>query len=275
MTILYIVSTPIGNLEDITLRGLRILKEVDCIAAENILSTRNLLKHHGIKTKVISYRESNKAVRIPQIINMLGTKTVAIVSDAGTPLVSDPGLELVSAVIHNSITVVSIPGPSAITASLTSSGIPVTPFLFLGFLPRHKSKRRIALQNIKLLPYTLVIFEAPHRLKKTLEDMLTILGDRNVGISRELTKIHEETFRDSISNAILFFSNPRGEFTIVVEPSSIKLPLPNDSDILETLQVLKTRGLHAREAVNEVVAMHGGARKEIYKMWHQLPENTL
>lgn len=274
MTTLYIVSTPIGNLEDITLRGLRVLKEVDCIAAENVLSTRNLLKHHGITTKIISYRESNKAVQIPQIINMLGAKTVAIVSDAGTPLVSDPGLELVSAAIHNSIPVVSIPGPSAITASLTSSGLPVTPFLFLGFLPRHKSKRRIALQNIKFLPYTLVIFEAPHRLTKTLEDMLNILGNRNVGISRELTKIHEEIFRDFISNAISFFSNPRGEFTIVVEPASTKLALPNDSDVSDFLQMLRGQGLRAREAVNEVVKTHGGSRKEIYKMWHQLPKNA-
>lgn len=275
MTTLYIVSTPIGNLEDITLRALRILNEVDCIAAENALSTRILLKHHGIKTKVISYRESNKNVRIPQIINMLHTKTVAIVSDAGTPLVSDPGLELVRAAIHNSIDIVSIPGPSAITASLTSSGISITPFLFVGFLPRQKSKRRIALQNIHFLQYTLVIFEAPHRLTKTLEDMLDILGNRNISISRELTKIHEEIFRDSISNAISFFSNPRGEFTIVVEPSSTKPSLPNDSDVSDLLQILRDEGLRAREAVNEVVKTHGGSRKEIYKMWHQLPKNTM
>lgn len=240
MGTLYIVSTPIGNLQDITLRAINTLREVDFIACEDTRRTGLLLKWlesnevppparshlvRGLtsqrKPQLISYYEQNELQRIPQIISLLREgKNVALVSDSGTPAISDPGFKLVREAVHQGIAVVSIPGPSAILAAITSSGLPTDKFLFLGYLPKKQGHRQKLLKTYTLspIPYTLIFFEAPHRLLKTLEELKEVFGDIDIVICRELTKIHEEIRREKISEAITHFEKvtPRGEFTILI-----------------------------------------------------------
>jgi 16S rRNA (cytidine1402-2'-O)-methyltransferase len=222
MGTLYIVSTPIGNLKDITLRALEVLKMVDLIASEDTRHAGILLAHYQIKKSLLSYQEFDEAKRIPQIIEKLKSgQNVALVSDAGTPTLSDPGFRLVRECINQKIPVVSIPGPSAILAALVSSGLPTDKFLFLGYLPKKQGKRKALLQSLssilQSIKVTLVIFESPHKVLKSLNDLKEVFGDIDIVIARELTKIHEEVRREKISQSIKHFQKekPRGEFTIL------------------------------------------------------------
>lgn len=220
---LYIVATPIGNLQDITLRAIDTLKKVDAIACEDTRKTSVLLKSLNIEGKhLISYYEQNELKRIPEIINALENGlSIALVSDAGTPTISDPGFKLVRECIKVGIKVESIPGPSSPISALVSSGLPTDKFLFVGYPPRKPGNRKRLLKNIssivQIIEPTLVIFEAPHRLIKTLEEINEVFGDINIVLSRELTKIHEEIRREKISNSLKHFrkTNPKGEFTIL------------------------------------------------------------
>ena len=201
MSILYLVATPIGNLEDITQRALRILGEVALVAAEDTRHTKKLLRHYQIEAELISYYEHNKLKKLDQILEKLETGDMALVSDAGTPALNDPGFELVQAVLAAGHTVCPIPGPSAPVAALVASGLPTDAFLYLGYIPRKSSERIQFLNQVSSQPYTLIFLETPHRLLAALKDMQKSFGERKIAIARELTKLHEEIFRGSISEA--------------------------------------------------------------------------
>ncbi|MFQ5903829.1 MAG: 16S rRNA (cytidine(1402)-2'-O)-methyltransferase [Candidatus Binatia bacterium] len=216
---LYIVASPIGNLEDITLRALRVLKEVDLIAAEDTRHTKKLLVHYGIATPLTSYHQHNEKARSVSLVHRLSSGCrIALISDAGTPILSDPGFKLVQGAIHAGIPVVPIPGPSALTTVLGASGLPTDRFVFEGFLPARKSERREMLRELREEQRTLVFYEAPHRVKESLQDLLEVLGNRQVVLGREMTKIHEEFIRGSVSElaAQAKVKEWRGEMTLVV-----------------------------------------------------------
>ncbi len=216
---LYVVATPLGNLEDMTLRGLRILKEVDLIAAEDTRTTRKLLTHYGIHTPQTSYFEHNEAKKAEALLKRLeGGQRIALVSEAGTPGISDPGFRLINHAINHNIPVIPIPGTSAALAALSVSGLPTDSFLFRGFLPTKPAKRRKAIEKWKEFDRTTILYESPHRLKATLKDLLEILGDRDIVIARELTKAFEEVLRGTISKVLqeLGEGKIRGEITLVV-----------------------------------------------------------
>jgi len=216
--VLYIVSTPIGNLEDITLRALRILKEVSLIAAEDTRLTRKLLTHYNISTRTVSYYEHNKFTRIPKIIDHLNTeKDVAVVTDAGTPGISDPAYKLIRAAIESGSRIEAIPGPSASITALTASGLPTDRFIFEGFLP-HKKGRKAKLTRLSAIEATVIFYESPKRIVRTLKDILEYMGDRPAVIGRELTKLHEEMIRGNVSKLLSHFTQktPRGEFVIMI-----------------------------------------------------------
>ena len=222
MSNLYVIATPIGNLEDISLRALRLLREVGLIAAEDTRTTRHLLNAHNIRTPLTSYHEHNKRTKLGYLLACLESEDVALVSEAGTPGLSDPGYELISEAIEKGITVVPIPGASAVISALVVSGLPTDQFVYLGFLPRRKGKRRTLLSSIADESRTIVAFESPHRLRETLSDIQETLGDRRLAICRELTKFYEEVFRGKVSQAIEHFIAPKGEFTLVIEGKAEK-----------------------------------------------------
>lgn len=216
--VLYIVSTPIGNLEDITLRALRILKEISLIAAEDTRLTRKLLTHYNISTPTVSYYEHNRFARIPKIIDHLNTgKDVAVVTDAGTPGISDPAYKLIRAAIEIGSRIEAIPGPSASITALTASGLPTDRFIFEGFLPRKKG-RKAKLTRLSSIEATVIFYESPKRIVRTLKDILEFMGDRPAVIGRELTKLHEEMIRGNVSKLLSHFTQktPRGEFVIMI-----------------------------------------------------------
>lgn len=226
---LYIVATPIGNLKDVTLRAIEVLKDVDFIACEDTRKTGILLKEFGIgrKEMLISYYDQTEEVRIPNILNLLlNGKNVALVSDSGTPLISDPGFRLVREMKKQNIEVISIPGPSAFVSALVSSGLPTDKFTFLGFLPKKEGNRVRILENIKKsnteLEATIIFYEAPHRLVKTLQSLEKVFGNIEITLARELTKIHEEVYSISISEAVDKYSkvNPKGEFVVLFNTKS-------------------------------------------------------
>jgi 16S rRNA (cytidine1402-2'-O)-methyltransferase len=214
---LYVVATPIGNLEDITLRALRVLGEVQLIAAEDTRTARKLLNRYDIKTRLTSYFEHNKRMKMPVLLELLKEQDIALISEAGMPGISDPGYELIRAAIEMDVQVVPVPGSSAVTTALAVSGLPCDQFVYLGFLPRKKGEKRTLLVSVSEEPRTLVCFESPYRVVDSLQAMLEMLGDRNVAVCRELTKLHEEVFRGRLSAAVKHFQKPRGEFTIVVQ----------------------------------------------------------
>lgn len=217
MPVLYVIATPIGNLEDISLRALRLLQEVKLIAAEDTRTTRHLLNAHNIKTPLTSYHEHSKRAKLDYLLNYLEKEDMALVSEAGTPGLSDPGYELIIAAIERGVSVVPIPGASAVISALVVSGLPTDQFLYLGFLPRRKGQRQRLLSSIVDEPRTIVAFETPHRLRKALSDVEEILGNRRLSVCRELTKVHEEIFRGRVSQAREHFVEPRGEFSLVIE----------------------------------------------------------
>ena len=267
---LYVVGTPIGNLEDITLRAARVLGEVSLVAAEDTRVSRRLLNHLGIRVPCLSCNEHNWRQRLPELLRALETADVALVTDAGMPAVSDPGAEVVAAVTAEGIAVEVIPGPSAVTTALALSGMPSDAFLFLGFMPRRKKERRERLAEVSALMETLVIFEAPHRLRAALSDLLETLGDRQIAVCRELTKLHEEVWRGPLSEAANYFESPRGEFVLVIagaEASGLNGQESSTEQAMEQLTTLRQSGSRARDAVSEVVAATGLPRSEVYRLW--------
>ena len=261
---LYIVATPIGNLEDITLRALRVLGEVDLIAAEDTRHTRKLLNVHGISRPLLSYHEHNMRTRGPRLIReLLGGKSVALVTDAGTPTISDPGLDLVRLAISENIPVSPIPGPSAVTTALAVSGLPVLPFIFLGYPPNRPAARRRFFTNYAKAEHTLVLFESPRRLGSSLKDMRKIWGNRRVAVTRELTKIHEEVFRGSLDEAIVRWPREaRGEITLLVAGAQSLRPQPDDS-LLQQLRLCLTSDRRPLKEITAEVARELGVSKRL------------
>jgi 16S rRNA (cytidine1402-2'-O)-methyltransferase len=269
MGTLYLVATPIGNLEDITLRALRVLGEVSLVAAEDTRTTRKLLTHHGIKQRLVSYNEHNMRARTPQLLAALAAGNIAFASEAGTPGVSDPGFELVQAALAAGHTIGSVPGASALLAALAASGLPMREFTFVAFLPRRAGERTRLLQSLAGDARTLVFFESPNRLRKTLDSVLETLGDRRVAVCRELTKLHEEIFRGTVSEALEHFSEPRGEVTVVVEGARAGTTTdPNaTANARVRLAELRRDGVKAREAVRLVRDATGLPHREVYAIW--------
>ena len=263
---LFVVATPIGNLEDITFRALRILKEVCLIAAEDTRTTRHLLNFYQIKTPLESYYEQNKLLKLDYLMEKLREGDIALVSEAGMPTISDPGYELISRAIQEGVDIVPIPGPSAIITAVAVSGMPADRFLYIGFLPRKKGEREQRVQEIANEKGAIVALEAPHRLQQSLACMLAILGDRRIAICRELTKIHEETFRGSISQALAYFTQPKGEFTLVVEGKKDEKP-GLTPEVRNRIRKLKNSGIHVKEASNKIAKETGIPRKDIYQAW--------
>ncbi|HEU5440248.1 MAG TPA: 16S rRNA (cytidine(1402)-2'-O)-methyltransferase [Ktedonobacterales bacterium] len=284
MGTLYLVATPIGNLEDITLRALRVLREVPLIAAEDTRQTRKLLTHFGIATPLTSYHEHSHIARREALVAALAAGDVALVSDAGTPALSDPGQDLVRDAIAAGYPVVPIPGPAAAISALVASGLSTDTFTFLGFLPRKSAERRAALARVRTAPQTLVLYEAPHRLRATLADLRAVLGDRQMAAARELTKLHEEWLRGPISAIQAHYAagatEPRGEFTLVVagapsgEAGGMEVeeaPGAAEGVSLEErartrLAALLTEGIGTREAAARVAKELGLTRREAYAL---------
>ena len=267
MHTLYVVATPIGNLEDISLRALRILKEVKLIAAEDTRKTSRLLTHYQITTPMTSYYEHNKLVKLNRMLNHLEEGDVALVSEAGMPGISDPGYELIVAAIEHCIKVEPIPGASTVTAALAVSGLATDRFIFLGFLPNKSVSRRRLLESVIAEKGTLLILEAPHRLQASLKDILSTLGDRRMAVCRELTKLHEEIFRGTVSQVLVHFSMPKGEFTLVIEGNKEEVQPQLTGEIEKKLKKLRLSGVSAKEAVANVAAETGLSKRELYRAW--------
>ena len=272
MGTLYIVGTPIGNLEDITLRAIRTLREVALIAAEDTRHARILLQRYDIDTPLISYFEHSSEEKRRRILKTLKGEDVALISEAGMPGLSDPGYDLIREAIECGIRIVPVPGPSALTSALAVSGLPTDSFVYLGFLPRRRHERRRTLEELADERRTLVLYEAPHRLVSTLRDMLAILGDRHVAVARELTKLHEEIFRGTLSQALERFeaAPPRGEFTLVIEGTgrTERQSRHDAGEALALARKLIDSGSSAREATAEVARRTGWSRRAIYNWLH-------
>jgi 16S rRNA (cytidine1402-2'-O)-methyltransferase len=267
MAALYIVATPIGNLEDITLRALRILKEVKLIAAEDTRKTRQLLMAYAINTPTTSYHEHNKLTKLDYILNRLEKDDVALVSDAGMPGISDPGYELISAVAKQKVKIIPIPGPSVLTTALVVSGLPTDSFGYLGFLPHKQGDRRKLLKSKANEKSTQILFESPHRIAESLKDILEIWGNRQVAVCRELTKVYEEVFRGTLSQAAEYFTAPRGEFTLVIAGQIESAKPEINSDIEKQIANMKKSGIPSKEAITQIVEETGLSRKELYQAW--------
>ena len=272
MGILYVVGTPIGNLEDLTYRAARVLGQVSLVAAEDTRVTRRLLSHLGIRVPLTSYNQHNRRAKSPGILEALAEGDVALVTDAGMPGISDPGAELVSLAAAAGYTVDVVPAVSAVTTALAASGFSGDAFMFLGFLPRRGRDRRAQLQIVGSSPLTLVIFEAPHRVNFAMKDLLTVLGDRDIAVCREMTKLYQEVWRGPLSQAIYHFAEPRGEFTLVVRGASPDQPstgpAPGDLELArQRLDRLREDGTPAREAVAIVADSLGLPRNTVYRLW--------
>jgi 16S rRNA (cytidine1402-2'-O)-methyltransferase len=275
MGTLYLVATPIGNLEDMSPRAVRTLREARLIAAEDTRVTRKLLTHFDLHTPLTSYFEHNKLTKLDSILAALAEGDVALVSDAGTPTINDPGYELVRAALEAGYNVCPIPGPSAPLAALAASGLPTDAFSYLGYLPRKSSERRAFLRQVENMPYTLIFLESPHRLVDSLKDLEFSLGDRKIAVARELTKVHEEIWRGTIAGAREYFTQnePRGEFTLVVEGrrTKDKQRWPEDKVMIAIKTGLKLD--ESSSALAKRVAQESRwERKEIYQRIISLQE---
>ena len=269
MPSLYIIATPIGNLEDITLRALRLLNEVALIAAEDTRVTRRLLSRYDIHTPLTSFNEHNQAAKIPMLIATLADADVALVSDAGTPGVNDPAQALALAAHKAGCAVVAVPGASAVTAAVAVSGLAADGFVHLGFLPRKRGERVSLLKSLAHQRRALVAFESPRRLRQSLPDMLDTLGDRRIAVCREMTKLHEEIFHGSVSDALAHFREPKGEFTLVVDGAADTRidAAATELEAANMLDVLRRSGVRAKEAVGEVADATGLSRRRVYQLW--------
>ncbi|MGZ3637886.1 MAG: 16S rRNA (cytidine(1402)-2'-O)-methyltransferase [Ktedonobacterales bacterium] len=278
MGTLYLVATPIGNLEDITMRALRVLREVRLIAAEDTRHTRKLLTHFAIATPLISYHEHSPQARRGALLAALSEGDVALVSDAGTPAISDPGQDLVREALAAGFPVVPIPGAVAAISALIASGLPTDTFTFLGFLPRKPAERRAVLESVRAEPRTLILYEAPHRLHALLDDLLAVLGDRQMVAARELTKLHEEWLRGPVSTIRAHYTTatPRGEYTLVIagaSPSQTGMLPPDEQDqrtleeiARERLRALMEQGMRTREAASQVAQALGLPKRDVYRL---------
>src|SRR5262245_20393332 len=276
---LFVVATPIGNLEDITARALRVLREVAVIAAEDTRRTGHLLARFAITTPTTSLHEHNERSKSKALIaRLLDGQNVALVSDAGTPTVSDPGLKLIQDAAAAGIRVEPIPGPSAIMAALSASGIAGESFLFLGFPPTRAKDRKKWFHDLAAAGRTVVFFEAPHRVRATLKDLRDKLGDRTIVVGRELTKAHEELVRSQISNLLDRFDRPVGEFTIVIDggqltESMATEPVGRDSIAAEFGELTESKGLSRRKAAAEIASRHGLTTNTVYSMMEGLKKS--
>lgn len=269
MGTLYLVATPIGNLEDMSPRAVRVLREVKLIAAEDTRQTQKLLTRFEIHTPLISYFEHNKLTRLERILAALEEGDVALVSDAGTPAINDPGYELVRAALAAGHSVSPVPGPSAPIAALSASGLPTDAFLYLGYLPRRSGERRQLLQEISGLPYTLIFLETPHRLLESLEDLQAILGERPLAVARELTKVHEQILRGTVGTALDHFRAhaPRGEFVLVVGgAASTTEPRWGEERLRAAIEAARKDGRSAREIAAALAEVSGWPKREIYRL---------
>jgi 16S rRNA (cytidine1402-2'-O)-methyltransferase len=272
-SILFIVATPIGNLEDVTLRAIRVLKEVDLIACEDTRRTIKLLNHYGIQKRLVSYHEHNESTRAAEIVEMIESgANVAVVSDAGTPLISDPGRKLTALCVERGIRVVPIPGPSSVLAALTASGLPNESFVFAGFLPPKQGDRRRALTALADEGRAMIFFEAPHRIAKTLADMSAILGARQAVLARELTKLHEEFLRGTLPELALKVSEapPKGEITLIIGPcdSGMVAARPVQQSVglaIRVNEIMREQGLDKKSALKQAAKEFGITRREAYK----------
>ena len=271
---LYIVATPIGNLEDITQRALRILREVDLVACEDTRHTQKLLNHFAIETKTISYHEHNERERADALCSLLESgKNVALVSDAGTPLISDPGFRVVNAAIEKGVTIVPIPGPVALATALAASGLPTDQFSFAGFLPPRAGARRAKLEELAAITGTLVFYEAPHRIAATLSDALDLLGNREAVIARELTKLHEEFARGQLTDLAERFSREagaRGELVLMIsgathdqQPADLQ---SSSRTLAKRIEVLISEGVDAKSDLKTAARKLGLKRDEAYRL---------
>lgn len=271
MGTLYLVATPIGNLEDISPRAVRTLREACLIAAEDTRVTRKLLTHFDLHTPLTSYFEHNKLTKLDSVLAALTEGDVALVSDAGTPAINDPGYELVKAALAAGHSICPIPGPSAPLAALAASGLPTDSFLYLGYLPRKSSERRALVGQIANLPYTLIFLESPHRLLSALADLEVVLGDRQMTIARELTKLHEEIWRGTVSAAREYYrqNEPRGEFTLVIrgqEPALSEAKRWTEEKVMTALKIRLKLGESPSALAKRVAEESGWNRREIYKL---------
>jgi 16S rRNA (cytidine1402-2'-O)-methyltransferase len=264
---LYLVATPIGNLSDITHRALQVLRDVDLIACEDTRHTQKLLNHYGINTKTISYHEHNEQQRAAQLIDQLKQgSNIAVVSDAGTPAISDPGFRLVRAAIENDVPVVPVPGPSALISALIAGGLPTDEFFFGGFLPARSNARRARLAKLQSVPGTLIFYEAPHRLAATLKDAYEILGERDAVVARELTKIHEEIRRGRLSQLSTYYvgEGPRGEIVVLIDRNIISAAKPQ-LNIAALVDQFEQEGMDQRAALKKAARELGLSRAEAYR----------
>src|ERR1700730_5193326 len=269
---LYLVSTPIGNLEDITHRAVRLLGEVELIACEDTRHTRKLLNHYGITTRTISYHEHNERERAAELLRLVESDSDgAIVSDAGTPGISDPGFRLARLAIESGVRVVPVPGATALITALVASGLPTDEFFFGGFLPARSGARRARLIELRLFPATLIFYEGPHRIAATLKDAYEILGEREAVVARELTKMHEEVVRGRLSELVERFSSPenaRGEMVLIIDRTEIKSEFANNEavvSIASLVAALEAEGLDHRAALKKAARQLGVSRDEAYR----------
>jgi len=266
---LYLVATPIGNLADITHRALQVLRDVELIACEDTRHTHKLLNHYGITTKTISYHEHNEQQRAAELIDRLQQGTnIAVVSDAGTPSISDPGFRLVRAAIENEIVVVPVPGPSALITALIAAGLPTDEFFFAGFLPSRTSARRTRLTELQSIPGTLIFYEAPHRLATTLKDAYEILGERKAVVARELTKLHEEIRRGLLSKLAADYTEKtdiRGEIVVLIDRNVIGAAVTETVNVSTLVEQFERDGLDHRAALKKAARELGLSRAEAYR----------
>ncbi len=272
MGILYLVATPIGNLEDISARALRTLRDVRLIAAEDTRQTRKLLAHFDIHTPITSYHEHSQPGKLSRLLQELTQGDIALVSDAGTPALNDPGYELVRAALEQNILVRPIPGPSAPIAALVSSGLPTDKFLYLGYLPQKKGDRRRQIADVAAQPYTLVFLETPHRLLAALEDLHSILGDREIAIARELTKVHEEIVHGTLQTMLQIFSNkePLGEFTLIIAGKRAESSPWSEAQLRRSLQERLESGASPSMIAAEFANRSGWPRRKVYQLANEI-----
>ena len=275
---LFLVPTPIGNLEDMTFRAVNTLKAVDLVAAEDTRNTKNLLNHFEIPTELISFHEHNTAQRIPELIEKMndGLK-IAQVSDAGAPSISDPGKELVKAAIKADIPVVPLPGATASVTALIASGIAPQPFYFFGFLPRKGKERTEALQNLAQRKETSIVYESPYRVKKTIQDLIENFGaDRQITLARELTKIHEAFLRGSLEQVAQYYkdNDPKGEYVLIIagKPEETVKQVESDDDLVKAVDKLIKAGQKPNKAIKEIATENGLKKQDVYNLYHGIGE---
>ena len=279
MGTLYVVGTPIGNLEDMTFRAVRILQSVDVIAAEDTRHTGKLLQHFQIKTPQLSYHEHNRNERLPELLSQLGEgKAIALVTDAGMPGISDPGYELVKACIEAGIEVVPVPGATASITALAAAGLPTDRFVFEGFLPASGQERQKRLESLPSESRTFILYESPHRIRQTLQDLAECLGQyRPIVLAREITKLHEEFWRGTIRDAIAHYTQhePRGEFTLVVAGAELAMPALSEDALKAELMQIMAQGVSRSQASRQLAQLTQLPRRQLYQLALALPAPPL